>query len=67
MTRDVRESLTALIAVLFLFAAMWLIPLALDGVEIPKWVQPVGFGLQVVILVALIVQRRRHKPVEKPE
>ena len=67
VTRDAKESLAALIAVLSLFGVMWLIPLALRGVEIPRWVQPVVLGLQTAILVAAIIRRRRRKPVEKPE
>ena len=67
MTKDSKESLVALVAVLFLFGAMWLIPLALRGVDIPRWVLPVGFGIQVAILVALAIRRRLRKPVEKAE
>ena len=67
MSKDAKESLVALVAVLLTFGAMWLITLALTGIDIPRWVQPVGLGLQAAMLVALIVRRRRHKPAEKPE
>ena len=61
MTRDAKESLTALAAVLFIFGAMWLIPLVLNDVYIPRWVQPVGFGLQIALLIFVLMRRRRTR------
>jgi hypothetical protein len=68
MTKDAKESLTALLAVTLLFGVLWLLPLLLKDVEIPGWVQPVGFGLNILMLVGLILWRRRARRVsEKPE
>ena len=67
MTKDVRESLTALVAVsLFvgLFClAMLLIP---NDMEIPAWVMWIGGGVNAAILMRQIL-RRLGKPAERPE
>lgn len=67
MSRDAQESLTALVGVLFLVGVLWLIPLALRDVDIPRWVPLAGFGLQIVTLVALIIRRQRRNADERPE
>jgi protein-S-isoprenylcysteine O-methyltransferase Ste14 len=67
MTRDAKESLTALGAVLaavclgFLF--LLLIP---EDMELPRWMWWAGFGLNTAILVVHILRRRR-RPAERPE
>jgi Na+-driven multidrug efflux pump len=67
MTRDAKESLTALATVssfvgLFCLALM-LIP---NDMEIPRWVLWIGFGANTALLTVAAVRRWR-KPVEKPE
>jgi hypothetical protein len=67
VTRDGKESLTALGAVLafvgFFCLAMMLIP---NDLEIPRWALWVGFGGNTAILIGHAVRRSRS-PVEKPE
>ena len=67
MTKDAKESLTALVGVssfvgLFCFA-LWLIP---NDLQLPQWVPLVAFGLNLAMFVGGIAWRRR-KPVGKPE
>ena len=67
MTRDARDSLVALIAVLFVFGILFLLPALLGEVRIPRWVQPVGFGLNLAMVIGVVIWRRRRRPAEKPE
>ncbi|HYI47897.1 MAG TPA: hypothetical protein VEX35_05470 [Allosphingosinicella sp.] len=66
MTRQARESFTALIAVLFIFGVLWLLPLLLKDVVIPRWALLLGLGLQIAIVIGAVI-RRRDKPAESPE
>jgi hypothetical protein len=67
VTRDAKESITALIAVssfvgIFCLALL-IIP---NDLHIPRWVTWVGAGVSFILLVSNIVRQLR-KPVEKPE
>jgi hypothetical protein len=60
VTRDAKESLTALIGVSFFIGmfclSLWLIP---QDMEIPRWVPLAGFGFNLFMLVGAIVWHRR--------
>jgi hypothetical protein len=61
MTRDAKESLAALVAVSLVVAVVFLLPLILEGVRIPRWVPAAGFGLNLVILAGHMIRRRRSR------
>ena len=67
MTRDAKESLTALVAVsgaVGLFCVvLLLIP---DGLQIPRWVSWIGAGVSFIILAISLV-RRHLGQMEKAE
>jgi protein-S-isoprenylcysteine O-methyltransferase Ste14 len=67
MARDARESLVALIAVLLVFGMLFLLPTLLEDVRIPRWVQAVGLGLNLAIVIGVVIRHRRCKPARKPE
>ncbi len=60
MTRDAKESLVALAAVLYVFGAFWLM-------SIYPWVPPFVVGLSLSILLGFIVRWRNHRLKEEPE
>lgn len=67
MTRDAKESLTALGAVLAFVGLGFLILLLIpNDTEIPRWVLWVGFGVNAAMLVRHILMRWREL-VEKRE
>ena len=67
MTRDAKESLTALGAVSAAVGAGFLFLLLIpNDMEIPRSVLWAGFGVNTAILVGHILRRWR-RPVEKPE
>jgi hypothetical protein len=59
MTRDVRESLTALAAVSVIFALIYLLPVILKGARLPWWLLEAGLMLPVAIVAGHIIRRRR--------
>ena len=67
MTRDAKESLTALVAVSS-FVGLFCLALLLtpNDMEIPRWVPWIGVGANAALLIGGIVRRRR-KSVEEPE
>jgi hypothetical protein len=66
MTRDAKESLTALGAVLAVtgFACLWLL-LTPEDMEIPNWVLWAGLGINIATVIHHVVKRRRSSS-EKP-
>jgi hypothetical protein len=67
MTRDARDSLVALIAAMFVFGMLFLLPVLLGDVRIPRWVPPVGFGLTLAMVIGVLIRRRRRRPAKMPE
>lgn len=51
MSRDVRESLTALFAVIAIFGGFWLITGFPDQWTVPGWLRMLLFGLDLVIVI----------------
>lgn len=67
MTRDAKDSLTAL-AVVSSFAGFFCLALLLipNDLEIPRWVTQIGFGVSAACLIVGTALRRRQ-PMGKPE
>jgi hypothetical protein len=62
MTRDAKESLTALAVVsLVFFAVVYPLPVILKGVRLPWWVAGAALTLNVFILAGQIVRRGRTR------
>lgn len=59
MTRDAKESLTALVAVSLVFAVVILLRVILKDVRLPRWLPAAGLALNAAILVGDIIRRRR--------
>ena len=59
MTRDARESLTALVAVSLFVALIFLLPSMLDGVRVPRWLPVASLALSLAILAGHLIRRRR--------
>jgi hypothetical protein len=59
MTRDTKESLTALVAVSLVFAVVILLPVILEDVRLPRWLPAAGLALNAAILVGHSIRRRR--------
>ena len=66
MSRDVRESLTALFAVIAIFGGFWLITRFLNHWTVPGWLRLLLFGLDLVTLFVvwrhIVRNRRRLRP-----
>jgi hypothetical protein len=61
MTRDAKESLTALAVVSLVFAVAYLSPVILNGVRLPWWVAGAALTLNVFILAGQIIRRGRTR------
>lgn len=67
MTRDAKESLTALGAVFaFLGVGVLVLLLLPDDIKIPRWIWWTGFAANTAILIGLFLRRRRMRR-EKPD
>ncbi|HEV7658715.1 MAG TPA: hypothetical protein VGO55_02605 [Allosphingosinicella sp.] len=57
----------ALIAAMFVFGMLFLLPVLLGDVRIPRWMPPVGFGLALATAIGVVIRRRRRRRAEMPE
>jgi hypothetical protein len=65
MSRDARESLTALFAVAMIFGGFWLAIRLIDQIAIPFWLPGLLFGLNLITLAVVcyrVVRNRRRLP-----
>jgi hypothetical protein len=63
---DARQSLTALVTVSLVFGAFYFGLQLLKDVDLPRWLPPVGFGLNAVTLVWHLIARRRRRRRSAP-